>query len=508
MALLTIRKFSHQAKARKAKRISQLGGDRQDFSLQRNSLAAYWVHVLGGSKAPQSHHLDWIRLIETSRDSEALTMVAGPNLEIRGPRDSAKSTFAVVACAWIIGWNPGLRILYVSATDAVALEQSRKIKRLLASPQNREVFPWIQPGERWGEESWEIDKAWAVAHGDRPARARVNPRSELDATYTLYAAGATGSIMGKRADLVFCDDLIKSAEAIASPDVRSKMLDNLDGVVEPCLVPGGRWIDVGMLARRGDVHLTYFTQANGFHVHTTSAIQVDADGQERSYWGDRHPLETLQAKRLRAPRIFALQYQNEEPQDEDAAIILEDWIKWGVPPDKFDGFLLACDLASTEREASDPSAFVLFGRIKAPLQYWILEAHFFKESGNLGKFRVLSQIRTRIGPYRIVFESGAYQNSFEGDLREYRQTTDRSLVSCPVLGIPSSKDLRQRLTAVSGAVENGFVSWAIAGSGVEAVRHQVCNAHTDDLEHDDGASAFSLGLGALLGRGTGEVWGA
>jgi hypothetical protein len=316
-----------------------------------------------------------------------------------------------------------------------------------------------------------------------------------------------GSIMGKRADLIFCDDLIKSAEAIASADVRAKIWENINGVLEPCLVPGGRWIDVGMLARRGDIHLTFFTETNGFHVHSTSALQIAPDGSEFSYWGDRHPLEALLAKRLRAPRIFALQYQNEEPQEDDV-IISSDWIIWGTPPIQFDSFVLACDLASTERESSDPSAFVLFGLVRNPLAYWVLSAHFFKESGNLGKFRKLSEIRQQVGSFRIVFESGAYQNSFEGDLREYRQTTDRTLISCPVLGLPSSKDLRQRLTAVSGVVENKFVHWAIGGNGVEAVRYQVCNAHTDELEHDDGASSFALGLRAMVGRGTGDVWGA
>lgn len=507
MAILTVRKFAHQAKVKRAKRLSQSGGDRRDYSPQRDRLLDFWCHVMP-DKAPQEHHRQWIELIDTDQDSEALAVAAGENLEIRGPRDSAKSTFAVIAVGWIIGWNPGIRVLYISATDSVALEQSRKIKRLIQSPRYREVFPWVKKGDRWGEESWEIDKPWAITHSDRPQRARVGVANETDATYTLYAAGATGSIMGKRADLIFCDDLIKSAEAIASADVRAKMWDNINGVLEPCLVPGGRWIDVGMLARSSDIHLSFFTEQNGFTVHRTSAIQLDGDGQERSYWEDRHPLETLQAKRLRAPRIFELQYQNEPPEEEGNAIINGDWIKWGTPPERFDLFLVACDLASTEREASDPSAFVVFGQIKKPLAYWVLEAHFFKESGNLGKFRKLSELRQKIGPYRIVFESGAYQNSFEGDLREYRQTSDRSLISCPVLGLPSSKDLRQRLTAVSGAVENGFVYWAIAGPGVEAVRYQACKAHTDELEHDDGASAFGLGLKALLGRGSGEVWGA
>jgi phage terminase large subunit-like protein len=509
MSLTTYRKFNAPAQARRARRISQGGVEVEDFSGQRRSLAAFWVWMLGEGKAPQPHHLEWIEALQTGQDSEALTAIAGPNLEIRGPRDSAKSTFAVIACAWVIGWNPGIRLLYLSYSEAIALEQSRKIKRVLSSPRYQQIFPWIRIGDRTGVEDWEIDKSWALNHRDRPPTARITAGNELDATYTLYAAGVLGSVMGKRADFIFCDDLIKSAEAIASAEVRAKMNENISGVIEPCLVVGGRWVDVGMLARRDDIHLSFFTEDNGFRILKTSAIQTDPDGTERSYWEARHPLEKLQGRRSRSPKIFALQFQNDEPEDTENAIIQRDWIQWAEPPlTPSMRLYLAVDLAATEKEESDYTAMVLIGRVAKPLTYWVLGCHLFKESGNLGKLKRISELRKELGPFRLIFEKGAYQNSFEGDWRDYRRETDPTLNDCPIEGIQSTRDLRQRLTAVSGVVENGLVWFASGGRSLGVLEQQLVMAHTDELDHDDAASAFALGLRGIMGRGKGNTWSA
>lgn len=506
--LPTYRRFGHRAIAAKARRDAHAaqGGSKHPEALE--SLEAFWRLVMH-DKPPQPHHQEWIKLIQTGQDSGAIAMVAGDGLEILGPRDSAKSTFAVVACAWIIGWNPGMRLLYISYSESVALEQSRKIKRLVRSPLYREVFPWIRMGGRNNEGEWEIDKAHALSYRDKPARVRINPGADIDATYTLFAQGVLGSIMSKRADLIWCDDLIKSKEAIDSPEVRKKMLDNLDGVIGPCLVNGGRWLDVGMLARAGDVHHTFFTEANGFAVHSTSAVQVNADGQEVSYWETRHPLEALQKKRDRAPHIFKLQYQNELQSDEDLYLVHPDWIKWGDAPDigAFDQLVIGLDLAATEKEESDFTALVLFGHMRSPLRYWCLGAWLFKESGNLGKLRKISELREELKrPFRLIFEKGAYQNSFEGDLRDYRQREDVKLQRCPAKGVASTKDLRARVTGVTGAIENGYVSFANGGVGLHQVVYQLTTLHDDALEHDDAASAFALGLQYLQGRGEGVAW--
>ena len=503
----TLRKYGHKSIAATARRaqLSQEGGSAAPEAM--HSLEKFWAHMFPEKPAPR-HFKRWFKLIQTGKTSQALAMAAGDNIEILGPRDSAKSTFAVAACAWILGWNPGIRLLYISYSENVALEQSRKIKRVITSQRYRDVFPWIRLGKRNDQREWEIDKAYALSYRGKPEGVRINADSELESTYTLYAAGVLGSIMSKRADLIWCDDLIKSAEAIASSDIRNKMLSNLDGVILPCLVVGGRILDVGMLARAGDVHHTFFTPENGFKVDVTQAVHTTKGGLERSYWPERHPIEALRSKRKRAPHIFALQYQNQLQDEEGQYIIHPDSIRWGTPPPlaEFKRLVLAIDLAATERESADFTSFTLIGHCSSPLQYWILEEHLFKVSGNLAKLRKVSELHKRLGrSFKLVFEKGAYQNSFEGDLKDYRNNEDPRLRKCPSYGEASTKDLRARVIGVSGAFENEYVTFADGGPGLHQLVHQLTQLHTDDLEHDDAASSCALGLQYLQGRKKGGV---
>jgi phage terminase large subunit-like protein len=507
MPSATLRKYGHRAIAADARRaqLSQAGGSQAPAALA--SLEQFWAHMFPEKPAPR-HFKRWFKLIQTGKHSEALAMAAGPNIEILGPRDSAKSTFAVAACAWIIGWNPGIRLLYVSYSESVALEMSRRIKRLISSQRYRDAFPWIRLGGRNNEGEWEIDKAYAASYRDKPAAVKIAAGSDIDATYTLYAAGVLGSIMSKRADLIWCDDLIKSKEAIESAEIRNKMLSNLDGVIAPCLVVGGRWVDVGMLARAGDVHHTFFTPGNGFAVDRTEAVSTTKAGHERSYWPERHPLAELRRKRDRAPQIFALQYMNQLQQEDDQFVIDPACIKWGDAPGirDFKKIVLAVDLAATERQAADFTSFTLIGLMADPLAYWILENHEFKASGNTAKLKKIRELRQRLKrSFKIVFEKGAYQNSFEGDLKDYRNQEAPELRSCAALGIASTKDLRARVVGVSGAFENDYVRFANGGPGLHPLIYQLTNLHKDELEHDDAASSCALGLQYLQGRRKGGV---
>jgi phage terminase large subunit-like protein len=507
MTSATLRKYHHRAIAARARRaqLSQAGGSKQPQAMA--SLDRFWAYMFPDKPAPR-HFKRWFKLIQTGQTSEALAMAAGPNIEILGPRDSAKSTFAVAACAWVIGWNPGIRLLYVSYSESVALEMSRRIKRLIASQRYRDVFPWIRVGKRNNEGEWEIDKAYAASYRDKPPAVRIEAGSEIDATYTLYAAGVLGSIMSKRADLIWCDDLIKSKEAIESSEIRNKMLSNLDGVISPCLVVGGRWVDVGMLARAGDVHHTFFTESNGFAVDRTEAVYTTKAGNEKSYWPERHPLAELKRKRDRAPQIFALQYMNQLQQEDDQFVIDPACIKWGDAPSikEFKKLVLAVDLAATERESADFTSFTLIGLMADPLTYWILENTEFKASGNTAKLKKIRELRQRLKrSFKIVFEKGAYQNSFEGDLKDYRNQEAPELRSCAALGIPSTKDLRARVVGVSGAFENDYVRFSNGGPGLHPLIYQLTNLHKDELEHDDAASSCALGLQYLQGRRKGGV---
>ncbi|WP_156818205.1 hypothetical protein [Mastigocladopsis repens] len=180
------------------------------------------VGLLGeyvANKKPAPHHLEWFPHLRTGKSSECLNLYAGDNTDLLAPRGSAKSTWAAIIAADIIGHNPGVQMLYLSHSRVIALRQSRIVKRIIESPKYREIFPHVRPGKRWADTDWEIDKHWAGVN-------------TLDSDATFSAAGITGSIVGMRAHIIFGDDLIKSSAAIANEAIREKMEYNFFEVIE------------------------------------------------------------------------------------------------------------------------------------------------------------------------------------------------------------------------------------------------------------------------------------
>lgn len=452
---------------------------------------------------PAYHHLCWIDEL-ISGSNRTLHTIAGHNISILGPRDSAKSTLCALLAAWAIGTNPSIRLVYTSYSDAIALEQSRKVKRIIASPSYQRIFPWIRAGERNNEREWEIDKNWASLY-PRPEEIVLIPASELVSTYTFYGVGIRSAVMGRRADLIISDDLVKSAESIANKDVRIKIAENINDVLRPCLVPGGRWIDVGMLCRRGDIHCTYFLPKNGFKTVETSAIMTDPDGSERSYWPERHTIDRLRDIRSRSPALFTYQYQNQRPPEEDVQGAIDpNWITW-VDYAIFDRYVLAIDLASGEGFRSDWTCYCLSGIAQKNIV--ILQSRLVRRHGNLSIMRDLVSYAETFKNLTVAFENNAYQNSLKGDWDNFI-TLDPSggkLANVPLYPVPSSKALNDRLASVSGLIENGFVSFKASGQGLQPLISNLMSDITD-LTHDDDVSAFALNLAVArkyLNLGTG-----
>jgi len=347
-----------------------------DAIRSRNDFGYFCEYVLG--KKPAKHHLAWIQALVTNHDNLNLKKIAGDNLELLAPRGSAKSTLIGAFCTWVIGHNPGIRIIYTSYSQSVALSRSRLIKRLIEKKEYRETFPHISKGNRWADTDWEINKS-AAGVAD----------AAIEADYTFYAVGITGSITSRRSDLIIYDDVIKSSKSIDNPDVRAKMTDNIGEVIQPTLVPGGREISIGTRFRADDVHALEFIPANGWVVIEQSAIELDAFGVEHSYWPERFGLDRLRHIRERKPVIFSFQYQNKIVRISDISIDPA-WIKREhVPTDirQYEEIVIGLDLSASSKETSDYTAFVLAGRIGD--RFYILDCVRGRWPGNQDKINVL-----------------------------------------------------------------------------------------------------------------------
>ena len=118
------------------------------------------------NKPPAAHHQDWHRHFVTNQDSVCLKSIAGPNIDLLGPRGSAKSTVLGLFTAWAIGIHTmakmPLQILYLSYTVEIARPKSAAIKRIIESRRYQEVFPKVRLLKNvTSNEYWSIDHKFA-----------------------------------------------------------------------------------------------------------------------------------------------------------------------------------------------------------------------------------------------------------------------------------------------------------------------------------------------------------
>lgn len=434
-------------------------------------------HVFGFT--PAEIHREWAEYLQTEKDSECLHRIAGDNTNLLSFRGSAKTTWKRIHYCWALGHNPQLQTGWISFTEKVAIRSSRWIKRGVQLEKYQLVFPNIRPGTEWSDRQWAID--WKHAGV-----------SEFSQDFTFAALGITGSITSNRFNYAVFDDVIKSSKAIANEEIREQMATNYGEVIEPCIaaVPGSRMVSLGTRFRGDDIHATEFIPENGWTVIEQGAIVADAAGNEVTAW-DRIPLKKLQEIREKRPITFSYQWMNRIPPIGDEAIIKAEWIKYGVVPNQFEEVVAGIDLAASEDEKGDYTAIVLIGRVGQ--NYYVIHSYRDRIAGNLGKIRVLCELRQRYGQFKVIVERVAYQASFAGDWRDEMKRR-RLQWRCEEFIPKGDKD--QRLEGVSGVLENGLVTFN-RDKGQGALVAELLRTNTD---HDDLADAFVMALSRLLRR--------
>ena len=79
----------------------RLGTNEAELKKARDDFGFFCEYV--ADKPPAAHHKQWHRHFITNEDSGCLTKIAGPNIDLLGPRGSAKSTILGLFTAWAIG---------------------------------------------------------------------------------------------------------------------------------------------------------------------------------------------------------------------------------------------------------------------------------------------------------------------------------------------------------------------------------------------------------------------
>lgn len=139
-------------------------------------------------------------------------------------RNAGKSTLVGMFCAWLLGRDPNLRLLVLSAEAGLATKMTRNIRRLI---ERHALLRQLLPTRR---EEWASDQFTV----ERDANLR-DP--------SLLAKGIGANITGCRADVIVCDDV----EVPNTADTQAKRLELRERLKELgfVLVPEGLQLFIG-----------------------------------------------------------------------------------------------------------------------------------------------------------------------------------------------------------------------------------------------------------------------
>lgn len=327
---------------------------------------------------------------------------------------------------------------------------------------------------------------------------------EVEGNHNFFA----NDLLTHNCHLSVFDDLIKSPESIANPDIRDQMVSNYRNIIKPTRFDGGRSVCLGTRMRPDDIYCTEYTPENGWDVIEQSAIITHPDGSEESYWepeDDSSPGQTLvflQDIREKEPETFSYQYQNKVVAIKSQAIA-PGLITRGLIPNKMEILVLGVDLSAGVKEKNDFTAFSLggmaFNERRHP-HYYTIDCWEGRTMGNMAKLEAIEELYNcwkHLCKYMEIWvESNGYQLSFAGDYQDY--VAERGLYDWRVHPVPSTRDKLQRLRGVTGILENGCHTFNTYGRLIGKLTLQL--TQWGSTGHDDLGDSWEKMLSGLRAR--------
>lgn len=458
-------------------------------------------------KPPARHMKDWHNAFLTGQSNEHLLDIAGPNTCLLSPRGSAKSTVIGMLVAWLIGRHALakklLRTLYVSYNVDVARNKSAAIKNLISNKEYQEIFPTVRLSKaRTSDELWSIDFDFA----------EIDVRGE-DA-FTVACAGLKGTITSKRSSLIIVDDAIKSAAAIANPDIRREMETNWNNVIVPTMFQGARAIALGTRFHFDDLFTTTFCEKKGWKVITQQALSYSDEGVPKSYWPSMWSVKYLLKLQSEDRAAFSYQYLNQPVRTTELGISPDLFVK-GEVPDTYDMIGVGIDLSAGMSERNDWTVFTLAGRVGDKV--YIIDYRRMRSMGNIEKVEALCELLHEWNllavndegqyfmtdsPVVIWPEVVAYQKSFEGDLKRvlFNEWQLYNLSISPVKGFRGDK--LARLRGIIGLFQGKKIIFNKYRDFRCMIDEVVNFGHSP---HDDCADSLNIVVQGLMRRGGAQI---
>ncbi len=306
-------------------------------------------------KEPAKHHLIWLaNFFHPTRT----------RINLIAPRDSAKTTVAVVAMCYQMGRNPISTNGIISVSSDQAKKRLNMIKGIIQDhPRFKNVFPDVYVDDRLPSTQSEFS-LYSTKNGMPYStwRRYVAKYGSLKDP-TMRAAGVGGrAIIGSRiSGILLLDDIIdeESLTEAAQDDAEQYVMQTL----EPTVKDSGKMVYIGTRWMLNDVPARLMRNPE-YHTIQIPATLYDEEGNAYSYWPDYWPLEKLAKKRatIQNDAIYFIQYENDPRAMTKSLFTVEDMNR--NLPEKMPALAsvyITTDLAVSLLQAADFTVYQAWG---------------------------------------------------------------------------------------------------------------------------------------------------
>lgn len=428
------------------------------------------------------------------------------------PRAHQKSHEIACWVAWWITKHPDTTVLYVSATEDVAIAQLSAIKGILTCDVYRRYWPTMVNVEDAKRAKW----AMMDIDVDHPARKAAGVRD-----HTVSARSVGGNTTGLHGDVVVFDDIVVPSNAYTE-DGRAKVaaayaqftsIMNPGGFQKVC---GTRYHGKDIYGMMIEMEEEVFTDEGEICgsrlVYQVMQEAVETEGvylwprtmhpQTKKWFGfNVHELAKIRAKYMASNERFQFyaQYYN-SPDDPTKEVSIgnkfqyydprhlkcvggEWWIK-----DKLLSIFAGGDLAYTTRDSSDYTAFAVVG-VDQDGYIYILEVDQFKTDQYARYYESVKRLHEKWGfrKLRIEAQTGG-ANLVVKYIQDQARADGRSL-ACE--GAAAVGDKTERCAAIlEPRYESGSI-WHYRGGWMSAYEDQMLLTRPS---HDDLRDAVAIAV--------------
>lgn len=359
------------------------------------------------------------------------------------PRDHQKSALIAYRAAWEITRNPSVRILYISSTNRLAVQQIKFIKDILTCDIYRRYWPEMVNPDEAKREKWAATE-FCVDHPFRKQEAVRDP--------TVFTAGLSTSITGMHCDIAILDDVVVYENAYTQ-DGRDKVktqysfLASIESANAKEWIVGTRYhpLDLynDLLSKEIDVFDSVsgeITESIPLYESLQRAVEDRGDGTGQFLWPKQQradgkyfgfDFEVLQKKKAQYLDLtqFRAQYYN-DPNDVSTSIISREHFQYYEPHQlkRIDGkwfihgqrlnIFAAIDFAFSLNRLADYTSLVVVG-VAADNIFYVLDINRFKTNKISEYFEAILKMHQKWDFRKIRAEVTAAQEVIVKELKDY-----------------------------------------------------------------------------------------